>query len=165
MFWNNVLINFVANLMAGLTLVFFYVLFQWFLRATDISIRYNWTQDALGCRPSFNIRNRSGSRTYLLANIEYRTGDAAGAPLDIDNCSLWDVELKPGSVMQPRPIAPAKNTFTFAECERIRVSVRLQSGRQFWLKGRGPGQMGMGWFERQLFALRDWVERHAFPFE
>jgi hypothetical protein len=164
-FWHDVLVGFVANVLAGFVFVGFYILFQWFLRATDLSIRYNWTQDAAGCRPNFNIRNRSGSRTYLLANIEYRKSGKTGPPLDIDNRSLWDVELKPGSIMPPRTVAPVKNTFSLADCTMVRPSVRLQNGRQFWLKGQGPGQMGMGSFQRLLFWLRDKIERHAFPIE
>ena len=78
-------------------LVFFYVAFQWFLQATDVTIHYNWTQDRRGFHPDFNIRNRSRSKTYFLASIEYRKGDGP-APLDVDNKSVWGRELKPGSI-------------------------------------------------------------------
>jgi hypothetical protein len=103
-------------------LVIFYVLFQWFLRATDITISYNWTQEGAGGHPNFNIRNRSRSTTYLLANIEYRK-HSDGQFLHIDNDSIWDKELKPGSIRFLR-VAPVKQITSLRDCEGVRVSVR-----------------------------------------
>jgi hypothetical protein len=41
-FWIEVLASFLANVFAGILLVIVYVLIQWFLAATDITIGYNW---------------------------------------------------------------------------------------------------------------------------
>ena len=162
-FWCEVAAGFLANIGAGVVLVIFYVLFQWFLRATDITISYNWTQDSAGAHPNFNIRNRSKSTTYLLANIEYRRR-SDGPPLHIDNHSVWDEELRPGSVRFLN-VAPVKQITSLRDCEGVRVSVRLQNGRSFWLRGQGPGQMSMGVFQRAMFRLRQKSEARAFPFE
>jgi len=44
-FWIGVLAGFLANVFAGVLLVIVYVVIQWFLAATDITIGYNWRFD------------------------------------------------------------------------------------------------------------------------
>ena len=47
----------------------------------------------------------------------------------------------------------------------LEVTVRIQNGRAFWLKGKGPGQMKMGRTQRIAFWLRDRFEKAAIPLE
>lgn len=70
-FWSEVLATFVGGILTSFVIVFFYVIFQWFLRATDIVVSYNWRFEALQWSPSLQIRNRSSSRTHFLGNIGY----------------------------------------------------------------------------------------------
>lgn len=163
-FADEFLVGFLANVAAGFIFVAFYVCFQWYLRVTDVTISYNWTEERGRCRPNLRICNRSGSRTYLLANVEYRRGTAP-APLDVDNHSIWGKELKPGSSEFFNNLAPVKNVTSLVECIEVRLSVRLQNGRRFWLKGQGPGQMSLGLIQRIAFWLRRVVEAGAVPFE
>jgi hypothetical protein len=163
-FWDEFLVGFLANVAAGFIFVAFYFCFQWYLRATDITISYSWTEKGGRCQPNFMICNRSGSRTYLLANVEYRKGEGP-APLDIDNKSIWGKELKPGSIEFFADLAPVKNVMSLAGCMEVKISVRLQNGRRFWLKGQGPGQMSLGLIQRIAFWLRRIVEAGAIPFE
>jgi len=51
------------------------------------------------------------------------------------------------------------------DCIGTEVSVRLQNGRLFWLKGQGPGQLRMGRVQKVAFWLRDKIEKSAFPCE
>jgi hypothetical protein len=162
-FWENFLAGFLANLAAGLCFVAFYVVFQWYLRATDITISYNWTENGGQRHPNLRICNRSGSKTYLLANIEYRKGKGP-APLDIDNKSIWGTELKPGSMTFLENVAPVKHVNSLTECMEVKVSVRLQNGRRFWLKGQGPGQM-TGRIQRLASWFRDKFEAGSIPLE
>jgi hypothetical protein len=90
-FWLNTLSNLLGSLGAALIVVTLYVIIQWFLAATDITIAYSWAFDGtveepFNFRPSFDIRNRSRSRTYRLANIEYKLD---GKLHTIDNHSIW----------------------------------------------------------------------------
>ncbi len=163
-FWGELLVGFLANVLAGFLFVGLYVMFQWFLQATDVTVRYNWTQNGAGCHPNFDIRNRSKSRSYFLANVEYRKGDTV-APLDIDNRSVWGKELKPGTIESFEEVASVKHITSLAECTEVKVSVRLQNGRKFWLKAPGPGQMSMSLGQRIAFWVRDKSEGLAFPFE
>jgi hypothetical protein len=165
-FWKEVAAGFIGNVLAGVLLVVFFVVIQWFLRATDITIGYNWRFDGTpeqprNLRPNFDIRNRSGSRTYLLANIAYLRGNRPVAPFDK---SLWGKELRPGSIefLEASPVA---GLTALAECIQIEVHVRLQTGRTFWLKGSGPGQLRMGRLQRTAFLLRNKFETAAVPLE
>lgn len=165
-FWVGTLSNFLANFAAGVLLVLGYVLFQWFLAATDIVISYNWRFDGTmnaprNIRPNFDIRNRSRSKSYFLANVVYR--DNRPAP-HIDNKSIWGKELKPGSI-EFVEAAPVADIATLAQGLEMQVQVRLQNGRAFWLKGVGPGQLRMGRWQRIAFWLRKKSEASAFPLE
>jgi hypothetical protein len=166
-FWKEVAADFLGNVFAGALLVLFFVVIQWFLRATDITIGYSWRFDGTldrprNFRPSFDIRNRSGSRTYLLANVAYLKGKKPVAALD--NKSLWGKELRPGSIefLEAGPVA---SLTSLAECIQIEVHVRLQTGRMFWLMGSGPGQLRMGRLQRAAFWLRNKFETAAVPLE
>ena len=166
-FWKEVVIGFIANVSAGVLLVLFYVAIQWFLQVTDIDVAYSWkfdgTIDAPNIfRPSFDIRNLSRSRTYVLANIAYLNGKRPIAAFD--GKSVWGIELKPDAIVfvEAAPVQPI-SSFEFAKT--IEVHVRLQGKRLFWLQGVGPGQQRKGLLQRSAFWLRDKLERMAFPLE
>jgi hypothetical protein len=165
-FWKEVAAGFLGNVVAGFLLVMLYVLIQWFLQATDITIGYNWRfdgtmQEPHNLRPAFDIRNLSRSRTYVLANVAYLRKGRPVAPFD--NKSVWDKELKPGSIVYAEATQVA--TFTsLEECMKTEVHVRLQGKRMFWLQGQGPGQRYRG-LQRGAFWLRGKLERMAFPLE
>lgn len=162
-FWPEVLAIFLGDVFASALFVFLYVMVQWFLRATDIRIGYNWKWVGQDFHPCLDIRNRSGSKTYLLANIAY-TKDNGKQMLHIDNKSIWDVELRPGSINWPEGSA-VRGVHSMPDCIGTEVSVRLQNGRLFWLKGQGPGQLRMGRVQKVAFWLRDKIEKSAFPCE
>ena len=99
-FWSEVSAGLLANVFAGVLLVVLYIGIQWFLRATDVVVSYNWSFNGTqlhpeGCHPNFVIRNRSGSRTYLLASIAYRRKSGVES---FDNKSLWGREPRPGTL-------------------------------------------------------------------
>jgi hypothetical protein len=162
-FWSG----FLANIAAAALAVILYIVVQWFLGVTDITIGYNWRFDGASdnptnLRPSFDIRNRSRSKTYFLANIAYLRGNKPVAPFD--NKSVWGTELKPGTIM-PLEAAPVPGIASLKQCLGIEVHVRLQNGRLFWLQGVGPGQLRMGGVQRFAFWLRNKIEKAAFPLE
>jgi hypothetical protein len=166
-FWPEVAAGFLANVFAGVLLVICYVVIQWFLQITDITIGYKWRFDGAqdqprNLRPSLDIRNRSRSKTYLLGNIAYVKDKRPVAPYD--NKSLWGKELKPGSI-ESLEVAPIASFTSLDECIETEVHVRLQGKRMFWLKGTGLGQPRTGRLQRMAFWLRDKFERSAFPSE
>jgi hypothetical protein len=166
-FWVEVSAGFLANVFAGGLLVFGYVVIQWFLAATDITIGYAWrfdgTMDApRKMRPTFDIRNRSRSRTYFLANVAYLKDKRPVAPFD--NKSVWGRELKPGGIAFVEA-APVESLVSLAQGTEMEVHVRLQNGRLFWLKGTGPGQLRTGRIQRAAFWLRSKFEAAAVPLE
>ncbi len=164
-FWDEVLAIFLGDIFASVLLIMFYVLIQWFLRATDVTVFYNWSFTGPNFSPNIDIRNRSGSRTYLLANIAYTRNDGQDK-VWFDNDSIMDEELPPGSIRGRKfRIAPVKGVTTAQEAMNLEVTVRLQNGRAFWLKGKGPGQMKMSWTQRIAFWLRDRFEKAAIPLE
>ncbi len=80
-FWMEVLSGCLGSVFAGLFFVFWYAVFQRLLQATDVLVGYNWRWKGADFHPSFDIRNRSKSRTYLLANVAYSKKSLL-APLD-----------------------------------------------------------------------------------
>ncbi|HEX4230492.1 MAG TPA: hypothetical protein VHZ07_17585 [Bryobacteraceae bacterium] len=136
-------------------------LFKWFLLATDVTVNYNWSQSRLGSCPNFNIGNRSRSRTYLLGNIVYKNGVSV-RPVAIDNKSLREQELKPGSTKFFENVAVVAGITTMPQCLQTKVYVRLQNGRE--IKGQGPGQLP-GRFQRMAFSLRRKLDVLAVPVE
>jgi len=135
------------------------LIFKWFVLTTDVKVNYNWTQNRAGSRPNFDIRNRSRSKTYLLGNILYRKNNSI-VPIAIDNKSLWERELKPGSIKFFREVAPVAKITTLEQCMETEVYVRLQNGRE--IKGQGPGQGPRRW-KRSLNWLRLKLEAGAVP--
>jgi len=131
------------------------LIFKWFVLTTDVKVNYNWTQNRAGSRPNFDIRNRSRSKTYLLGNILYRKNNSI-VPIAIDNKSLWERELKPGSIKFFREVAPVAKITTLEQCMETEVYVRLQNGRE--IKGQGPRR-----WKRSLNWLRLKLEAGAVP--
>ena len=157
-FWQEVAAGLIGNVLAGWLFVFFYVAFQWFLQATDVTMGYNWSWNGPNCHPNLDIRNRSKSRTYLLADITYkRVGELA--PVWIDRESVWDEELRPSSMKFFNEVRPVRNISSIPEALELQVTITLQSGRRFWLTGQGPGQLKMGKIQRLAFRLRNFIER------
>ena len=164
-FWDEVLAIFIGDVLASVLLIGLYVMIQWFLRATDVKVAYNWSFIGPNFYPNFDIRNRSESRTYLLANIAYTKNDGRDK-VWFDNDSIWDEELRPGSIRGRKfKIAPVKGITTPQEAMGLEVTVRLQNGRAFWLRGVGQGQRKMGLTQRIAFWLRDKFEKAAIPLE
>jgi hypothetical protein len=162
-FWDEVLAIFIGDICASVLVVVFYVMVQWFLRATDVTVSYGWKWEGLNFYPAFDLRNRSASKSYLLANIAYTTGKGKNL-LFIDNKSLWDVELRPGSIRW-KDASPVKGITSQEQCINTEVAVRLQNGRQFWLKGKGPGQLQVGPIQKIAFWLRQKFEKAAITLE
>jgi hypothetical protein len=162
-FWDEVWAIFIGDILASMLIIFFYVIIQWFLRATDVAIGYNWKWEGANFHPCFHIRNQSGSKTYLLANISYTKNEGKDI-LFIDNESIWGTELKPGSVNLIEA-GTVRGVTALPDCIGTEVTVRLQNGRQFWLKGKGPGQLHAGMVQRIAFRLRQKFEKAAIPLE
>jgi hypothetical protein len=166
-FWREVATGFVGNVAAGVVLVIFWFATQWFLAATDIVIGYSWRFDGdfrnpHNLRPSFDIRNRSRSKTYYLANIAYLVDHKPVAKFD--NKAIWGTELKPGTITYVEG-APVVAFASLDACLKSGVHVCLQNGREFWLKGQGPGQLRTGRIQRLAFWLRKKIESAAVPME
>jgi hypothetical protein len=132
--------------------------FRWFLLTTDVLVGYGWKWKGTEFHPSFDIRNRSGSKTYVLGNIAY-TKHRGKELLGFDNKSLWDRELKPGTISYLEG-APVPKVNSIAECSQVEVAVRLQNGRH--IKAQGPGQLYKG-IHKIAFALRQRIERASLP--
>jgi hypothetical protein len=165
-FWETTLTNLLGGVGAGVILLLAYMAVQWFLSATDLIVSYNWKfgvrDDKFYAYPNFDIRNRSRSRAYRLANIAY-TKD--GKVFGFDNKSLWDKTLEPGSINFFSEVEPVKGVISLLELEQLEVTVRLQTGRSFWLHGQGPGQEGRSWLRRRAFKLRNRLEKMMVPME
>ena len=167
-FWREVLSSFLASVLAGLFFVLMYVVIQWFLLATDLFISYSWSfegtlDDPRNIRTFFNIRNRSRSRTYRLANIAYLKDKKPVLPFD--NKSLWDLELRPGTVLNNVRTAPIESLTSLNDVKDVDVEVRLQNGRSLWLTGQGFGAKPWGLLQRTMFRMRSFIEKWAIPTE
>ena len=132
--------------------------FRWFLLKTDVLVGYNWSGQGQNFCPNFDIRNRSGSKTYVLANIAY-TKKNGKEIITFDNKSLWGHELRPGTIAHLQA-APVLKLNSVHECLEVEVRVRLQNGREF--KGEGPGQLCKG-VRKIAFALRQLIEKASLP--
>ena len=166
-FWMEVLSGCLGSIFAGLFFVFWYAVFQRLLQSTDVFVGYNWSWKGTDFHPNFDIRNRSKSQTYLLANIAY-TRKGTKAPIWVDNKSLWGCELKPGSINTFREVnvAPVRDVHSTQDCTQVQVKVRVQTGREF--PGTGPGQdrkQVMSRAQRIAFRLRDFFDKNAIPIE
>jgi hypothetical protein len=163
--WDEVLAIFLGDILASLLLIALYGAIQWFLRATDVTVAYNWSWSGKNCFPNFDMRNRSSSRTYLLANIAYTRNDGMEV-VWFDNDSIWGQKLEPGSIRgREFKISSVRGITTPQEAIGLEVTIRLQNGRAFWLRGIGPGEMKTGRIQRAAFWLRNTFERTAIPLE
>ena len=142
---------------AGIIPAMFFA-FRWFLLKTDVLVGYSWSWHGPNFCPNFDIRNLSGSRTYVLANIAY-TKNNRKEILALDNTSLWGQELRPGTILH-RAAAPLLKLGSPPECFTVEVSVRLQNGRE--IRAQGPGQLYTG-FRRLAFAMRQRIEKASLP--
>lgn len=146
------------SLVSGITISALIFGFRWFLLRTDILVGYVWKWQRRDFYPSFDIRNRSGSKTYFLANVSY-TKNKGAEILGFDNESLWGHALKPGTISH-FDVAPVARITSLDECTKVEVRVRLQNGRE--IKGQGPGQLYKG-VRKIAFALRQWLEKKSLP--
>ena len=140
---------------------------QWFLAATDVEIGYNWSFDRTIELPTqawvnLDIRNRSRSKTYYVANIAYM--NSARPVAAFDDKPVWGADLKPGTISRLKG-APVQGFSSLKDCLDVEVHVRLQNGRQFWLCGAGPGQQRRGTLQRAAFWLRAKLEAGSIPVE
>jgi hypothetical protein len=133
-------------------------LLRWFLLRTDVMVSYNWAYEGRNFHPSFDIRNRSSSRTYVLGNIKY-TKNNGQEIVGFDNKSFSGHEMKPGTIHYLE-VAPVPNVHSLAECLQVEVTVRLQNEREF--KGQGPGQLYRG-RRKAAFELRRRLEKISLP--
>ncbi len=158
-FWQTVWSNVLGGIGVGLFFVFTYLVVQWFLQATDLLVSYNWSYKTVSgvfsAWPNFDIRNRSRTRAYRIANVAYTH---KGQVHWFDNDSLWGFVLEPGTINNKIAGAPVKNVESLQDTLGLELTIRLQTGRAFWLRGAGPGQMGRGKTQRALFALRAKLE-------
>lgn len=166
-FLSNTLADFLGSVFAGVLLVAVYVVIQWFLAATDVEIGYTWSfhgpiETTTQLWVNLDVRNRSRSKTYYVANIAYMKGRRPVAAFD--NKSIWGTELKPGTITFLDG-APVQGFSSLKDCLDAEVHVRLQNGRQFWLQGSGPGQHKRGRLQRAAFWLRAKLEARSVPVE
>ena len=133
-------------------------LFRWFLLKTDVLVGYGWKWRGTNFYPSLDVRNRSGSRTYVLGNIAYTRNDGKEV-IAIDNASIMGRELKPGTIVW-LDAAPVPTIHSVHDCDRVEVRVRLQNGWEF--KGQGPGQLYKG-VRKFAFALRQRIVKASLP--
>lgn len=132
--------------------------FRWFMLQTDILVGYCWKWKGTAFYPSFDIRNRSATKTYVLGNIAYTKNDGREV-LTFDNKSIWGHELKPGTISYLEGgVVPRVSSSS--ECPAVEVRIRLQNGREF--KGQGPGQLFTG-VRRMAYALRQRMEKASLP--
>jgi hypothetical protein len=132
--------------------------YRWFLLKTDVEVAYSWSWQGINFHPDLDLRNRSGSKTYVLGNIAY-TRNNGKEIVNFDNKSLWGSELKPGTISHPQ-VAPVPKINSMAECLTVEVTIRLQNGREF--KGQGPGQFRTGWI-KYAYKLRQQIEKSSLP--
>lgn len=165
-FWETTLTNLLGALGAALVFFFGYVSFQCFFTATDVVVSYGWKfgvkDGTFWAYPQFDIRNRSRSREYRLANIAYTI---AGKIHWFDNEALWGKPLEPGSIHIDYVGRPIPRIGSTTELLALEVTVRLQTGRSFWLRGQGPGQEQKGKARRWAFKLRNLLENSMIPTE
>lgn len=89
--------NFLGAVLAGSLFVLLYRIVLWFLRATDVIVGYNWSWEGTQFPPNFEIRNRSWTKQYRLANIAYARNNGKEV-MWFDNKAIWDEELPPNSI-------------------------------------------------------------------
>lgn len=164
-FWANTWSNVLGGIGAGLFFVLCYLIIQWFLRATDLVVSYCWKfaikDGTLVYWPAFDIRNRSRSRSYRLANIAYTIH---GKPHWFDNKAIVNIVLEPASMNFVEGTA-VKDIHQMIDALRLEVTIRDQAERSFWLRGQGPGQQGKSWMKRIAFKFRRALEKGLISME
>ena len=133
-------------------------LFRWFLLKTDMLVGYGWKWRGTNYYPSFDVRNRSGSRTYVLGNVAY-TRNGGKETIGVDNASIMGRELKPGTIVWLEA-APVPGVHSMQDCLTVEVRVRLQNGWE--IKAQGPGQLYKG-LRKFGFALRQRIVKASLP--
>ncbi len=165
-FWQNTWSNVLGGIGAGVFFLLCYLVIQWFLQATDLVVSYNWRFDTVDgvthFYPNFDIRNRSRSKSYRLANIAYTR---KGQPHWFDNKSVWGRVLESGSINIDLVVSAVNGVHTAQDAIGLEITIRTQAGRSFWLRGEGPGQMGKSGLRRAAFKLRDKLESWMIPLE
>jgi len=170
-FWTDFLIKTLSGLTVTVLVFAAYLVARWFFRLTDVTVGYSWcwAKNGLQCSPSFDIRNRAGSKLYTLDSIKY---SKAGAVFWIDNDSLMGKELKPETrhYIKGENVVPVKNikfeqlmvggkldpAATTNLCD-IEVTVRDQMGREF--PAVGPGQLAhLGRWRTFLHRIHPFVK-------
>ena len=151
--------SFLVFVIVVLVFAIFYIVLQWFLQATDVTVDYNWSREGTSCHVNFDIRNHSKSRTYVLATISYSNG--ADRLVWFDNKSLMGKELPPGSINDFHDVAPVRNSSAISECLELQVTVRLQAGKRLWLEGQEPRQPVDEIIHRWALQLRGFIEKHG----
>lgn len=141
-----------------------YRIVPWFLRATDVIVGYNRSWEGTQFHPNFDIWNRSWTKQYLLAKIAY-TRNNGKEVVWFDNKSIWDKELPLSSIRHFSNIAAVPKITSLAQCTELEITVRLQTGRLFWLRGHGPNQLRVSNLQRAAFWQREKIARSAMPFE
>lgn len=129
-----------------------------FVSATDIDCGYNWSFDGTmdnprNMRPNLDLRNRSGLRTYRMANIKY---ELRGQRHWFDNTSIMGKELKPGSIEFINNIAPVPRIALLKECMEMRVSLHTQDGNEIVAYGPGQEQSKLAY---RMGRLRIWLNK------
>ncbi len=158
-FWQTVWSNVLGGIGAGLFFVSMYLVFQWFLQATDLLVSYNWSYKTVSgvfsAWPNFVVKNRSRTRSYRIANIAYTH---KGQVHWFENESIRGFVLEPGTANYTLSGAPVRYLRSLQDALGLEVTIQLQTGRRFWLRGQGPGQLGRSRLQRALFALRAKLE-------
>jgi hypothetical protein len=153
-FWSEVWAIFIGDIFASGLVVLFYMMIQWFLHTTDVTVGYSWKWEGTNFHPSFYIRNQSATKTYLLGNISYTKNDGKEIVF-IDNDSIWGKELKPSSISLIEA-GPVRGVTSPTNCIGTEVTVRLQTG---------PGQLHIGRIQKVAFWVRQRLEKAAIPLE
>jgi hypothetical protein len=73
--------------------------------------------------------------------------------------------IEPGSINCGFKPPPLKGLDSVENMLQLQVTVRLQTGRAFRLRGQGPGQMGKSRIRRLFFRLRYRIEKMMIPME
>jgi hypothetical protein len=148
---------FLGYALIGWLLALLYLALQWFVRATDISVNFDWSREGSRCHPNFEIRNRSRSRSYRLANIAYI--NSSDGLIWFDHQSIMGKELTPRSTHRFVEVSPVRNSSVISDCLRLQVALTLHTGRMLWLNSQRPSKPFTDWLRRTAFKLRNLVDR------
>jgi hypothetical protein len=163
-FWPEVLAIFLGDVFATALFLLGYVVLRRFLDATDIVVSFNWTEAGAQVSPRIYIRNRSATRTYRMATIEYtRDGNTTGMGGDLE--SIWGIKLGPRSIKVVKKIAPLRDVSSTAQCVGVGIIVWFQDGRKMWLEEPGVSKLHMNRIQRAAYWIRSGFDKGAIPLE